>query len=67
MVFTAGNPPGKRLVSLKVKDREVEDDEAYTIGGCERPGEPLDMICRLKGARDAKVASFTIHEGLLEY
>lgn len=67
MVFTAGNPPGKRVVSLKVNDREVQDDGSYTIGGCERAGEPLDMICRLKGARDAKVAPFTIHEGLLDY
>jgi 2',3'-cyclic-nucleotide 2'-phosphodiesterase (5'-nucleotidase family) len=65
--FTAGNPAGKRLVSLKVNGREVGDDESYTIGGCERAGEPLDMICRLKGARAAKIAPLTIHEGLLEY
>jgi hypothetical protein len=67
MVFTAQNPPGKRLVSLKVKDREVQDDDHLTIGGCEREGEPLDVICRLRGARKARYAPATVHEAMLAY
>ena len=50
--LTAMNPPGERLVSLQVKGTDVKDDAKLTIGGCERDGEPLDMICRLKGAAD---------------
>ena len=65
--FTAMNPPGKRLVSLQVKGTDVKDDAKLTIGGCERDGEPLDMICRLKGAADPAIASLTVHEALLAY
>lgn len=67
MVFTAGKPPGRRLVSVKVNGKEIADQEEYRIAGCERPGEPLDMICRLKGAKDVKIEPMTIHEGLLVY
>lgn len=65
--FTAGNPAGKRLVSVQVNGKEISDGEEYRIGGCERAGEPLEMICRLKGARDVKIENTTIHEGLLLY
>lgn len=67
MVFTAKNPPGKRLVSLKVNDREVQDTDRITIAGCEREGEPLDVVCRLRGAHDVRYAPLTIHESMLAY
>lgn len=67
VVFTAKNPPGKRVVSLKVNDREVDDAAHFTIGGCERDGEPLAMICRLRGASEPKIAPLSVHEALVEY
>ena len=65
--FTALNPPGKRLVSLQVEGADVKADARYTIGGCERDGEPLDMICRLRGAAEPAIAPLTVHEALLAY
>ena len=67
VVFTAKNPPGKRVVSLKVNDREVDDAARFTIGGCEREGEPLEMICRLRGAAEPRIAGPSVHEALLAY
>ena len=67
VVFTAMNPPGKRVVSLKVKDREVKDADRFTIGGCEREGEPMEMICRLRGAAEARIVGPSLHESLLTY
>lgn len=77
IVFTAKNPNGQRLSSVKVKGREVEDDDHITIAGCERAGEPEDMVCRMKGVHDAKVVHvsihppsekpLTIHEAMLAY
>ena len=43
MVFKASAEPGRRLVSVKVGGRDIEDDRRYTIAGCERDGEPLDI------------------------
>ena len=52
LVFNALAEPGQRLVSVKVNGRDVEDAQRYRIAGCEREGEPLDMICRHPGTHD---------------
>jgi len=67
MVFKASAEPGRRLVSVKVNGRDVEDGQRYTIAGCEREGEPLDMICRHPGTHDAKVLPLSVHQALRQY
>lgn len=67
MTYSAKAPPGKRLISVKVSGQEVEDDRLYTMAGCERDGEPLDVICRLRGTTEAKVLPETIHAAMLSY
>ena len=67
MIFKASAEPGRRLVSVKVNGRDVEDGQRYTIAGCEREGEPLDMICRHPGTHDAKVLPLSVHQALREY
>jgi hypothetical protein len=54
-------------VSLKVDGRDVDDRERYTIAGCEREGEPLDMVCRHPGTHEARVLPTTVHQALREY
>ncbi len=65
--FRARAPKGERIVSMTVNGEAVADDRRYTIGGCEREGEPLDVICRHAGSHDAKVIPGSVHEALLAY
>jgi hypothetical protein len=67
MIFKASAEPGRRLVSVQVNGRDVEDRRRYTIAGCEREGEPLDMVCRHPGTHDARVLPMTIHQALKQY
>jgi S-sulfosulfanyl-L-cysteine sulfohydrolase len=67
MVFNALAEPGQRLVSLRVNDRDVEDEQRYMIAGCERDGEPLDVVCRHRGTHEARVLPMTIHQALRQY
>ncbi|NNN06230.1 MAG: bifunctional metallophosphatase/5'-nucleotidase, partial [Elusimicrobia bacterium] len=67
VVFHAHAPKGKRIKSVKVDGKEIQDDEVYTMGGCEREGEELDIICRLKGVHDTRYVPGTIHQALEEY
>jgi 2',3'-cyclic-nucleotide 2'-phosphodiesterase (5'-nucleotidase family) len=67
MVFKASAEPGRRLVSVKVNGSDVEDQQRYTIAGCERDGEPLDMVCRHRGTHEARVLPMTIHQALRRY
>lgn len=65
--FEAHAPPGHRVREVQVGGREVKDTDSFSFAGCERAGEPLDVVCRLKGVHDVKVMPFTIHEALNEY
>ena len=65
--FDARGGRGRRLVSIKINGSDVKADARYTIAGCEREGEPLDVICRHRGTHDAQVLPMSIHEALGEY
>lgn len=65
--FVASAPPGHRVRSLRVHGREVRDDDRITIAGCERDGEPMDVVCRLHGAHDARRLDLTAHDVLERY
>ena len=52
---------------MKVNGKEVEDAGRYTIAGCEREGEPMDVVCRHKGTHDTKILPATAHAALREY
>jgi hypothetical protein len=66
-VFDALADYGRRIVSIKINDVEVGNDARYAIAGCEREGEPLDVICRHRGRHDARVLPMSIHEALAKY
>lgn len=63
--FEAAAPAGKRVRSLQVNGSEVQAARTYTVAGCERLGEPLDFVCRMKGVRDVEYVEPTIHEAMV--
>ncbi len=66
-VFKARAPHGQRVVSIRIDDREIAEDRRYTFAGCERDGEPLDVICRHRGSHDPEILPLSIHEALQQY
>ena len=67
MVFAAKAPDGSRLREVKVLGKLIVDDGKYSLAGCERAGEPLDVICRMKGTHDPVVLPMTVHEAMRKY
>jgi S-sulfosulfanyl-L-cysteine sulfohydrolase len=67
ITFNARAEPGQRLIAVKVNDREVEDGERYTIAGCEREGEPMDVLCRHPGTHEPHILPLTVHQALKQY
>ena len=67
MRFEAKAAAGKRLRSVSVNGEELQAAKKYTIAGCEREGEPLDFICRLRGAMDVEYLKPTVHEAAENY
>ena len=67
MSFAAQAPTGQRLQSVKVSGEEVDENRKYTIVGCEREGEPLDFVCRLRGTHDVEYMEPTLHQTMEKY
>ena len=67
IAFNARAEQGRRLVSVKINGRDVEEKRRYRIAGCEREGEPLDVICRHAGTHDAEVLQTTVHGAMQDY
>lgn len=67
LTFEAHSKPGHRVKSIEVAGKPIRDDARYTIAGCERDGEPIDSVCRLKGVHDAAVQPITIHGAMRSY
>jgi sulfur-oxidizing protein SoxB len=67
IVFDAYAKHGDRVISIKIGGKEIVDDDRYTIAGCERDGEPIDVICRHRGSHDPEILPFSIHEALGRY
>lgn len=67
IVFDAHASKGDRVIAITVGGRAMEDDRHYTIAGCERAGEPLDVVCRHRNTHDVSVLPVTIHQALLHY
>lgn len=37
------------------------------MASCNRSGEPREVMCRLKNAKDVVIKRFTLHEAIAEY
>ena len=65
--FNAFGEIGKRIQNITIKGQEVSLDKMYSILACERDGDPEDMLCRIKGVKEAKNTDKTLHKVMLAY
>lgn len=62
-----GAPKGQRVVWMKVNGEPVRDDARYVVASCDRPGDPLDRLCKLDGAADVRLLEIGIQDALRAY
>jgi 2',3'-cyclic-nucleotide 2'-phosphodiesterase (5'-nucleotidase family) len=67
VTFNAFAEKGKRVQSVLVANEPLQLDRIYTICACERDGDPEDMLCRIKGVKNAKNTSYTLHQTMKNY
>lgn len=65
--FNAFAEMGKRVQSVTIKGKQLENETLYSILACERDGDPADMLCRMKGVLDAQNTDSTLHSLMIEY
>lgn len=67
VTFNAFGEMGQRVQSVKVKGKNIDLTATYSILACERDGDPEDMLCRIKGVKEAKNTTSTLHQVMIEY
>jgi S-sulfosulfanyl-L-cysteine sulfohydrolase len=65
--FNAFGENGKRIQSITINKKSLDDNKLYSILACEREGDPTDMLCRIKNIREPMNNKFTMHQVILEY
>ncbi len=65
--FNAFADQGKRVKEVAIGGKPLDYGKNYRICACERDGDPLDMLCRMRGVFDASNTPFTLHSVLKEY
>lgn len=67
VVFEAAANPGSRIKKVFVSGVPLDLKKEYIIGGCDRDGEPLETICRVKDVNNTKFVAGTAHSALKAY
>lgn len=65
--FEAGAPEGSRIKEVFVANKPLDLKKEYSLGGCDRDGEPLEMVCRVKEVKNARIVQGTAHSALRNY
>jgi S-sulfosulfanyl-L-cysteine sulfohydrolase len=65
--FRAFDEMGKRVETAEVNGEPLDMNKEYTILACEREGDPDDVLCRMKGVKNAKNTKSTLHQVMREY
>ena len=65
--FKAFEAMGKRVKKITIEDQPIDLTKIYTLCACEREGDPVDMLCRMKDVKDIRNTEFTSHGIIKEY
>ncbi len=65
--FKAFEREGKRVQKVLVNGELLNPDRLYNIAACERDGDPEDMLCRMKGVKEARNTAYTLHTVMKDY
>lgn len=65
--FDSSKEMGSRIESVTIQGQPIDPSRMYTLAACNRTGEPLSTLCRMKNATDVSIQSYTLHEAVSEY
>jgi 2',3'-cyclic-nucleotide 2'-phosphodiesterase (5'-nucleotidase family) len=67
IAFFAFGEKGKRVQEVTIGGVPLDREKNYTVCACERDGDPQDMICRMKGVKEAFNTPYTLHQVMKNY
>lgn len=65
--FNSSKDKGQRIESVTIKGKPLDVSKMYTMASCNRTGEPLSTMCRMKNAAEVEIQDYTLHDAVEEY
>ncbi len=65
--FKAFAPANKRVQAVRIGGQPLDPARTYTLCACEREGDPVDTLCRMRGIMEGKTTTATLHSSVKEY
>ncbi|WP_028525199.1 bifunctional metallophosphatase/5'-nucleotidase [Runella limosa] len=65
--FKAFERVGQRVKKVMIGGKLLQPEQTYTIAACERDGDPEDMLCRMRGVKEARNTAYTLHSVMKDY
>ena len=67
ITITIGNEKGSRVQSVNINGEPLNLKKIYTITACEREGDPVDVLCRMKKVSNPVSKKILLHDVMEEY
>ncbi len=67
VTFTIGNPKGKRVQEVCIKDQLLDPEKTYTMVACERDGDPDNVLCRMLNVHNPVKQGIFLHSVIEDY
>ncbi|MBO8170504.1 MAG: 5'-nucleotidase C-terminal domain-containing protein [Bacillaceae bacterium] len=67
VVMTINKPKGQRVKSITINSEPIEMDREYTVAACEREGEPIHIICRIKNCKNVEVLDIDNYQAVEKF
>lgn len=58
---------GNRIKEITIQGKPLDLNKTYTMASCNRTGEPLETMCRMKNAKEVSIQNYTLHNAVEEY
>ena len=65
--FNSSKENGNRIEKITIQGKPLDLKKSYTMASCNRTGEPLQTMCRMKNASDVSIQSYTLHDAVEDY
>lgn len=65
--FNSSKAKGRRIEAITIQGKPLELTKTYTMASCDRTGEPLTTMCRMKNAADVQLQTYTLHDAVTAY
>lgn len=65
--FDSSKEMGERVQEITIQGAPLDLNKTYRMASCNREGEPIHILCRMRDAKNVELKPYTLHQAVIEY